>query len=558
MGRNDHTNNIQQELNIDLFHVSSAKSLISVFDEKGSIVFANSAFIDFTGINPTENSSTKTKTLSQITDIYDFRVSDVLKSLNQNSETVRDINVITNKKLFVETTTVFKNHNGNIHALSLVKDSIHSTFNNKYAQALENVAQLLTNYEEADDILNEVLDKIQSCVGYDRAAVFFLDGDSFVLKESRNLVDCLTEYNIRITHGKSNLKNFIKNPDIFASSISASSKSIVKDLGIGVSAPYSFAVAPLTIKDTLFGLILILKNEANGFSKEDALIAKALTSVAAYSVKDAEIGDIFKMQLKILKDNVLERTKTVESVKAENARIMEADKLKTEFLANMSHELRTPLNAIIGFSEALKLKLFGNLTEKQEEYVLDIHASGIHLLGMINDLLDLSKIEADKLQISKRVFSVCSSVREVISIVNALADKKNIKINTKDCEEGIDIYADFRRFQQVLYNLLSNAIKFTPENGEINVAFCRDGANLKLFVKDSGIGISPDNHGKIFEKFHQVDNSYSKKQGSTGLGLTITKQLVEMHDGKIWVESSVGEGATFYVTMPIGDMNGSK
>ena len=217
----------------------------------------------------------------------------------------------------------------------------------------------------------------------------------------------------------------------------------------------------------------------------------------------------------------------------------------------MSHELRTPLNAIIGFSEALNLKIFGELNEKQSEYIGDIHSSGVHLLGMINDLLDLSKIESGKMQLSKEIFNVKSAVDEALNIVSPLLvqKKQNIKFECKD--KFFEISADRRKFHQILYNLISNAIKFTPENGIIEIIAVKDGKNLRLSVKDNGIGIAPEFHEKIFGKFQQVDSSYSTKQGSTGLGLTITKELVKLHGGKIFLESKLSKGATFTFTLPV-------
>ena len=219
----------------------------------------------------------------------------------------------------------------------------------------------------------------------------------------------------------------------------------------------------------------------------------------------------------------------------------------------MSHELRTPLNAIIGFSEALNLKIFGELNEKQSEYIRDINSSGIHLLGMINDLLDLSKIESGKMQLSKEIFNVKSAIKEALNIVSPLLiqKKQNLKFECKD--ESFEISADRRKFHQILYNLISNAIKFTPENGDIEIKATKDGKFLKVSVKDNGIGIAREFHEKIFDKFQQVDSSFSTKQGSTGLGLTITKELVKLHNGKIILESQLNKGATFIFTLPIKD-----
>ena len=212
--------------------------------------------------------------------------------------------------------------------------------------------------------------------------------------------------------------------------------------------------------------------------------------------------------------------------------------------------MRTPLNAIIGFSEALAKKFFGDLNEKQAEYVNDIHVSGIHLLGMINEILEISKIESKAIKLALSTFSLTMSMTEVVNIVTPLANKKHIELKV-DIPEDVEIKADYQKIQQILYNLLSNAIKFTKENGKIETGYTKKDDSVEIYVKDNGIGIDKKYHGKIFAKFVQLNNIYSKKESSTGLGLTITKELVELHGGKITFESKVDVGSTFYVTLPL-------
>jgi len=331
---------------------------------------------------------------------------------------------------------------------------------------------------------------------------------------------------------------------------SDSFSEFINVLGFHLNTPCSYVIAPLTIRETLFGMIILIKNLKDFFTEEDIRIAQAFASSAAYSVKDAELSNVFKMQLKILKDNVVERTKSLEVIKEQNLKILEADKMKNEFLANISHELRTPLNAIIGFSEALKLKIFGDLNQKQEEYIDDIHTSGIHLLGMINDLLDLSKIEAKEMHLCKKDFQVINAINEVLNVTRAIVDKKKIVLSLDCTDKELKIHADYTKFQQILYNLISNAAKFTPENGKISIVIIKLHNNLSVSVEDNGIGIDPKYHNKIFQKFQQLDSIYARKQGSTGLGLTITKELVEMHGGHIWVESELNKGAKFTFEIP--------
>ena len=191
-----------------------------------------------------------------------------------------------------------------------------------------------------------------------------------------------------------------------------------------------------------------------------------------------------------------------------------------------------------------------DLTEKQEEYVTDINVSGIHLLGMINEILEISKIESKAIKLSLSRFNIQTSLNEVVNIVRPLANKKSIKLE-KDTKEMCEVDADYQKIQQILYNLLSNAIKFTMENGEIHIGYTFDKKYITIYVKDNGVGIDMKYKGKIFGKFVQLNNVYTKKESSTGLGLTITKELVELHGGKIWFESIVGEGSTFFVKIPL-------
>lgn len=228
-----------------------------------------------------------------------------------------------------------------------------------------------------------------------------------------------------------------------------------------------------------------------------------------------------------------------------------ANKMKSEFLANMSHELRTPLNAIIGFAEVLRDKIAGDLNDEQTDFVNDIHSSGCHLLQMINDILDLSKIEAGKMELQYGVFLVPEAIDEVHTILKGLASKKHLELKTVILTEVKNIEADRVKFKQVLYNLLSNAIKFTPENGKIILEAGVMDDMLQLSVSDTGIGMKSEDQQKVFKEFWQADSSFARKYEGTGLGLALTKRIVEMHGGKIWFESEYGKGSAFYFTLPL-------
>jgi signal transduction histidine kinase len=228
-----------------------------------------------------------------------------------------------------------------------------------------------------------------------------------------------------------------------------------------------------------------------------------------------------------------------------------ASRHKSEFLANMSHELRTPLNAVIGFSEVLQQKMFGDLNEKQLEYVEDIHSSGRHLLSLINEILDLSKIEAGKVELDRSRFDLPTTIEGTLTLVRERATRHGLTIDLSIDERLGEIEADERKVRQILLNLLSNAVKFTPDGGQIDVAAVVIDDVAQIAVKDTGIGIAPADQESIFEEFQQVGGDHEGKREGTGLGLTLARKFVELHGGRIWVKSSVGKGANFTFTLPL-------
>ena len=227
-----------------------------------------------------------------------------------------------------------------------------------------------------------------------------------------------------------------------------------------------------------------------------------------------------------------------------------ASRHKSEFLANMSHELRTPLNAIMGFSQVLREKLFGDLNEKQEEYIGDILSSSDHLLALINDILDLSKVEAGQVELEIAPFSVREALERGTVMVKERALRNGVALGLMiDPSVGI-VAADERRVRQVVFNLLSNAVKFTPAGGSVEVRSAQVNGEIQVSVADTGPGIAPEDHERIFEEFQQTQVGVEQREG-TGLGLALSKRLVELHGGRIWVESTPGVGSTFTFTLPV-------
>jgi diguanylate cyclase (GGDEF)-like protein/PAS domain S-box-containing protein len=269
-------------------------------------------------------------------------------------------------------------------------------------------------------------------------------------------------------------------------------------------------------------------------------------------------------ELEDLKENlerkVIQRTGELEKI---NRELEYANQLKGKFIANMSHELRTPLNSILGFSDVILDRTFGDLTEHQERYIKNIYSSGKHLLELINNVLDIAKIEAGKYEMVYETFSVDDVIGEVINIMKSLAENKFIEIFVSIGEGITSITADRVKLKQVLYNLLSNAIKFTPEGGMVRVDAAQEhnadarpellpGLEFVRFaVQDTGIGIGPEDKDKIFDEFEQASSTFSKKYGGVGLGLALSKKLVELHGGSITVESNLGEGSTFTFLIPV-------
>lgn len=262
-------------------------------------------------------------------------------------------------------------------------------------------------------------------------------------------------------------------------------------------------------------------------------------------------------ELKLANEELYKKKQELEFT---NLELREANKMKSQFLANVSHELRTPLNSIIGFSELLMEKAFGDLNERQHQYVEYVHSSGGHLLQLINNILDLSRIEAGRMELVSEDFPIMEVLGEILGIIKPLAHKRSITIDAKAVPASPKLHADKAKFKQIMINLLSNAVKFNQDNGRIIVDWDiieePMGMKMERFVvfkiKDTGIGIKEEDRSKLFKEFEQIDSSITREYGGTGLGLVLTKRLVELHNGEIWFDSDFGKGSTFYVKMPQG------
>ena len=288
-------------------------------------------------------------------------------------------------------------------------------------------------------------------------------------------------------------------------------------------------VVPIVREGQPIGAIRVSRVERTPFAEQHIALLKTFANQAVIAIENVRL---FK------------------ELEAANRELAAASQHKSEFLANMSHELRTPLNAIIGFSEVLGDRMFGELNEKQEEYLKDINASGGHLLSLINDILDLSKIEAGRMELELANFDLPTALDNALMLVCERAQRRSLTLD-KVVDAGVgQIQGDERKIRQVVLNLLSNAIKFTPEGGRIEVAAVPKDELVEVSVSDTGVGIAPEDQEKVFEEFRQVGAADRKAEG-TGLGLTLCRKFIELHGGQIWVKSQVGVGSTFTFTIPV-------
>ena len=288
--------------------------------------------------------------------------------------------------------------------------------------------------------------------------------------------------------------------------------------------------APMMWEGKGIGAILVGRDYAGTFTEKEIALLKSFADQAVIAIQNARL---------------------FREIQDKSRQLEIANKHKSEFLANMSHELRTPLNAIIGFSEVLLERFFGDINEKQDDYLKDIHSSGKHLLSLINDILDLSKIEAGRMEIEPSSFDVSSALSNALTLIRERAQRHGIVVGQDVDPQLGEIYADERKFKQILLNLLTNAVKFTPDGGQISVAARKDDSQAVIAVRDTGIGIAPEDQAAVFEEFRQVGHDYTRKAEGTGLGLALTRRFVELHGGRIWVDSELGKGSTFTFTIPL-------
>jgi len=400
--------------------------------------------------------------------------------------------------------------------------------------ALGHVSRAVTSTLDVETVLETVVSRARQLAGADGCLIYEYDEGSqqFHSRATDNLdaayAEALRGAPIRKGEGVSGRAAEMREPVQVTDMTQPSAyQSSVRDITIQAGFRAVLSV-PLLREDEIIGSLILIRKTPGEFSAE---IVELLSTFATQSALAIQNARLFR--------EIADKSRQLEA----------ASQHKSEFLANMSHELRTPLNAIIGFSEVLSERMFGELNEKQDEYLKDIYASGQHLLSLINDILDLSKIEAGRMELELADFSLPAAIDNALTLVRERASRHGIRVGqTVDDRVGL-IRGDERKVKQVLLNLLSNALKFTPEGGRIDVRATMTDGMAEISVTDTGVGIAPEDQEAIFEEFRQVGTADKKVEG-TGLGLALSRKFIQLHGGRIWVQSQPGKGSTFSFTLP--------
>ena len=389
---------------------------------------------------------------------------------------------------------------------------------------------------DLETVLNTVVSRASQLSGADAGSIFEYDEASreFRLRAAHHydpaVVEAAQRTPLHLGEGlmgrAAEQREAIQVPDI---AIEGAYESRLRDVLLRTGYRAILAV-PLIREDQIIGALTVNRRAPGAFAPELIELLKTFATQSALAIQNARLFH-----------EIADKGRQLEA----------ASRHKSEFLANMSHELRTPLNAILGFSEVLAERMFGEINAKQAEYLQDILGSGRHLLSLINDILDLAKVEAGRLELELGRFHLPIALDNALTLVRERASRHRITLTQTVDERVDDIVADERKVKQILLNLLSNAVKFTPEGGRVGLAATRADGAITIAVSDTGVGIAPEDQAAIFEEFRQVGREGARTQEGTGLGLTLAKKFVELHGGRIWVQSQVAQGSTFSFTLPI-------
>jgi signal transduction histidine kinase len=402
--------------------------------------------------------------------------------------------------------------------------------------ALSEVGRAVSSTLDVQAVLNSIVVHAGPLAGADGCAIYEYDEASqeFHLRATHNydpaLVAAIGAVPLRRGEGVMGRAAALREP-IQVPDITQPGAYETRQRDVLVRAGFRALLSvPLLFEDRVIGSLSVNRKAPGEYGPD---VIEVLKTFAAQSVLSLENARLFR--------EIADKSRELEI----------ASQHKSEFLANMSHELRTPLNAVIGFSEVLLDRMFGDLNDKQTEYLHDIMGSGRHLLSLINDILDLSKIEAGRMELEPSEFHLPTALDDACTLVRERASRRTITLRIAVDERVGEIRADERKIKQIMLNLLSNAIKFTPEGGRIEVRAVPSNGSVEVSVTDTGIGIAPEDQDAVFEEFRQVGTSAARREG-TGLGLALCRKFIELHGGTIWVKSQVGVGSTFTFTLPVG------
>ncbi len=402
-------------------------------------------------------------------------------------------------------------------------------------QVLGEVGHAVSSTLDLDTVLTTIIRRANQLSGTDFGVIYEYDEatERFRLRATENVADDLAEIlrNSPILRGEGAMgqaaqtREPVQIPDILNAGTYQSS---VREALIR-SGHRALLAVPLLREDTIIGGLVVNRKAPGEFPPETIELLKTFATQSVLAIQNARL---------------------FREIEEKGAELEVANRHKSEFLANMSHELRTPLNAVIGFSEVLLDRMFGELNDKQDEYLQDILSSGRHLLSLINDILDLSKIEAGRMELELGAFDLPVALDNALTLVRERASRHGITLGVSVDPQVGEFVADERKVKQILVNLLSNAVKFTPEGGRVDVSLMRSNGSVEIAVSDTGIGIAPEDQEAIFEEFRQVGSDYTRKREGTGLGLPLARRFVELHGGHMWVKSEVGRGSTFTFSLP--------
>jgi signal transduction histidine kinase len=400
-------------------------------------------------------------------------------------------------------------------------------------QALGEVSQAVNSTLDLETVLSTIVAKAVQLSGTEAGAIYGYDEQSheFRLRATcgmdKGLIDALSQRHIGLDDPNI-AEVFVQREPLQVADLKEETASELNK--IALRAGYrARMVAPLLRGEDIVGMLVVRRRTPGEFAKNTVDIIKTFAAQSALAIQNARL---------------------FHEIEDKSRQLEEASQHKSQFLANMSHELRTPLNAILGYTELMADGAYGEPSEKMNAVLKRLESNGRHLLGLINDVLDLSKIEAGQLALDLADYTVEDIAHTVRSTLEPLATDKKLAFKVEVAPGLPAGCGDGRRLTQVLINLVGNAIKFT-DAGEVAIKAEANNGSFHVSVRDTGPGISAADQSKLFQEFQQADNSITRKKGGTGLGLAISKRIIEMHGGRIWIDSTIGQGSTFSFTVPV-------